>query len=684
MNVDQLQRLLDDTNISGQWLTNLGCVNLERGHSNLVEIAKFGITFDQLSCICQQIDTVADSLSDIDMALNNLEKFILSARNPLAIGGLFERDPTALPILLKIFSSSQHLSDLLIRDAESYDSLRLTEGQLYSREMLIDELNAAMSSARQHEQAVQILRRFKHRETLRIAFGDLIVQQRLEQVVQQISFLAETIIESALVYANRNLTEQWGTPKSTNGSRCEFVIFALGKLGGNELNYSSDIDLIAVFEEPGQTELGKSNQQFFEKLTRDTIKLLSEVSTLGAAYRVDMRLRPEGSRGPVCCHSASFLRYYELQGRTWERQALIKVRPVAGDVQFGEQLVKHLTHWIYRPILNRIDISGIKSLKRQIERRARLAGEEFSNIKAGHGGIRDIEFAIQFLQLLHGGSIVSVRTGNTLEAILRLAKESCLSQQEAILLNQNYCWLRRLEHLLQIMFDLQTHTLPDDEIELSKIAMRMGYRDCFGVSPLEQFQNDLREVTNVNRQILDHLLHNTFETGADQVTDGTKQELKASDLILQPDLSDDEASGLLETIGFRHQEETRRLIEALGKEPTIFLSSRRSRHFLAATVDELLEQICKTPNPDATLVTLSSVSEALGMKSALWELFSFNPIAMELFVRLCATSDYLSSIVRRNPGMIDELIDSLSMERLPTIQWLENSLDELTAGANEI
>jgi glutamate-ammonia-ligase adenylyltransferase len=593
------------------------------------------------------------------------------------VGSLFQRDPTALPILLRIFSASQYLSDLLIRDTESYDNLRLTEGQLYSRRNLVDELVNSMSAAQEWQQALHILRRFKHRETLRIGFGDLVVGHRLDQVIEQISILAESIIEAAWFFANRKLVERWGQPEAGEHRISRFAILALGKLGGNELNYSSDIDLITVYESPGKTSLtGKSNQAFFEQLTRDIMKLLNEPTSLGAAYRVDLRLRPEGSRGPASCSADSFVQYYDLHGRTWERQALIKARPVAADLDFGEWLLSQLATWVYRPILNRFDIAGIKALKRQIEHRTLLAGEEKTNIKTGHGGIRDIEFVIQFLQLLNG-SEKSVRTGNTLQAIQRLAAADCLSRQEADLLTQNYSWLRRLEHLLQIMFDLQTHTLPEDDQEVSKLAIRLGYRDYFGISALRQFRADFAEIADTNRQILNHLLHHAFDSDeADE--DG---ELNAVDLVLQPELSADEVASVLSQYGIRNPEAGSRLIASLATESTVFFSSRRCRHFLAAVIRPLLAAVAQTPAPDETLVTLSGVADAIGGKGVLWELFSFNPASLGLFVRLCASSDYLCSLVKRNPGMVDELVDSLLMKSLPSLEWLGSCLNELVGGA---
>ena len=230
--------------------------------------------------------------------------------------------------------------------------------------------------------------------------------------------------------------------------------------------------------------------------------------------------------------------------------------------------------------MNRFDIQGIKSLKRQIENRAIVSGEERTNVKTGFGGIRDIEFTIQFLQLLHGGTDSSVRSGNTIDAIRLLANAGCLNRQESDLLSQNYCWLRKLEHLLQIMFDLQTHTLPEDDLESSKLALRMGYRDYFGISALQQFQSDLQEVTEVNNRILNHLLHSPFGEQSDSENERTHEAISAVDLILQPQLDDETVDEVLLPYGFNDNRAAARNIESLAHESTLFLSSRRSRHFL--------------------------------------------------------------------------------------------------------
>ena len=688
MQAESMVALLEDAKRLESWLAAAGIKDCARAKLNLLAIAQSGITIDQLDSVCEQLAEHLPTLSDPDLALHNLDRFVLASRNRLAMGTLLERDKTGLPILLVIFSTSQYLSDLLIRDTESYDYLRLTEGQLYSRGIVSDELLAAIDVATEPLQAMQILRRYKHRETLRIAFGDLIVQHKLELITEQISFLAEAICEAALHFANKQLVEKWGEPQTSDGQRAKFVIFALGKLGGCELNYSSDIDLILVYEADGETAgKGKANRAFFERLTRDFSKLLTESTSLGAAYRVDLRLRPEGSKGPVCSSKKSFLRYYNLQGRTWERQALIKMRPIGGDIDLGEKIVGELEPWVYHRTLNRFDIEGIKSLKRQIERRALVDGEQATNVKTGFGGIRDVEFLIQFLQLLNGGE--AVRSHNSLTAIRMLAEADCLTIEEARLLAQNYVWLRKLEHRLQIMFDLQTHTLPESEEELAKTAIRMGYQDETKRSALEQFNSAFEEITTSNNQILNHLLHDAFavENAAEQggqKPESEKDDFEAADLILDPNPDESLIQNTLAKYGFESTKSAHQNLLSLARENSIFLSSRRCRHFLAAIARPLLQEIGSTPNADATLTSLAGVCNSIGAKGVLWELFSSIPATLQLFVRLCASSDYLCSILKSNPGMIDELVDSLILNKLPSIEWLREHLKELIGGADDL
>ncbi len=678
MQIEQLRRYLDHPDEAAPWLAGWQLEDTSHGHECIVRIATSGMTLDLLAIICDQLADDLPRRSDPDRALNNLDRFVAAARNPLSLGTLFERDRDALPILLQIFSTSQYLSDLIIGDTEAYDLLRMTEGQPVGRQRLVDELTAEVRTLTDEPAVLKALRRFKRRETLRIGFGDIIGRQRLAPVARQISYLADAVLEGAILAARRNLEAKRGVPRRPDGKPARFCALAMGKLGGVELNYSSDIDLIFLYDADGATDGGRptSNGEFFDRLARDVVRLLTEPTDLGIAYRVDLRLRPEGQHGPMVMSLASTLRYYDLSGRTWERQAFVKARAAAGDLELGHELLGWLETWIYRRFLSRDDITGIKTLKRRIERQTERAGADDRNVKTGHGGIRDVEFVIQFLQLLNGGELPQLRTGNTLDAINRLAEAGCLTHQERTLLEENYAFLRKIEHRLQIMFDLQTHTMPDSPKELRRLAIRMGYGRHARGAALDTFMAEYRHKTELNRRILDHLLHDAFR-------DADQPEPEV-DLVLDPNPPLERIAEVLSRYPFRDVTEAYRNLMSLGQENIRFLSTRRCRHFLAAIAPALLKEIAATPDPDATLVNLSKVSDSLGGKGLLWELFSFNPPSLRLCVELCASSSFLSGLLISNPGMLDELMDGLMLDKLPTLPTLEANLAELTRGAEDL
>src|SRR5690606_29115117 len=236
--------------------------------------------------------------------------------------------------------------------------------------------------------------------------------------------------------------------------------------------------------------------------------------------------------------------------------------------------------------------------------------------------------------------------------------------------------LRTIEHRLQVMFDLQTHMLPDEEAELRRLALRLGYVATPERTALEAFQRDYREKTELNRKILDHLLHDAFPDSDDAAPE--------TDLVLDPDPSPEMIHDCLAPYGFEDVPAAYDNLMALSTERISFLSTRRCRHFLASIAPKLLQAIKATPDPDFTLINLSKVSDSLGGKGVLWELFSFNPPTLDLYVRLCASAPYLSGILISNPGMIDELMDSLVLDKLPTFEFLDQALSELMRNAEDI
>ena len=420
-----------------------------------------------------------------------------------------------------------------------------------------------------------------------------------------------------------------------------------------------------------------SNLEFFELVAREIVRLLTESTNLGSAYRVDLRLRPEGQRGPIVMAVQNALNYYDNRGRTWERQAYIKARPVAGDLSLGKEFLESLTPWIYRRYLSYADISGIKALKRRIEQRTLDIGGGARDVKTGRGGIRDIEFVIQFLQLLNGGDLPDTAHVNTLEAIAQLEHVGCLTNLERSILEENYSFLRKIEHRLQIMLDLQTHTAAGRSRRVAQAGVGAWDMQTPRESRrLEAFLAEYRNKTDLNRKILDHLLHDAF-------SDDTQTQAEI-DLVLDPDPPEERIVEVLGKYPFRDVKQAYRNLMSLAEERIRFLSTRRCRHFLASIAPQLLAAIASTADPDSTLVNLDKVSDSLGGKGVLWELFSFNPPSLRLYVELCAYSPYLSGILTSNPGMIDGLMDSLVLDKLPTREGMEQSLAELCRAAEDI
>ena len=646
-------RLLDNPEAAAAWGLSAGLAEPAGAARALAGIARAGVPFDLLGSLAERLTDLLPTVADPDRVLVAVERFVAAVRSPLATVALFERDPRALEILLGIFSASPHLAELVIADPEAWEEIRVGRGRPEKKETLAAALAAEVGGGDAAERVARGIRRFKRRQTLRIAYGDIVEKHRLETVVQQISHVADCVIDLAVQTAVAHVTRQRGSPREPDGRPATIAVMALGKLGGGELNYSSDVDLVFVHSADGRVEGPRpcTNQEFFDRVVQEAVRLIADPTEHGAAYRVDLRLRPHGSVGPASMALEPMLHYFDQAGRTWERQP-----------------------WIYRRWLTRADISGIKALKRRIEQRAIREGGDATDVKSGRGGIRDVEFTIQFLQLLSGGDTPRVRTGTTLEAIRRLAEADALTDQEREILERTYTLLRTVEHRLQILFDRQTHALPRSDDDLARLASRLGYGgDAAG---RDRLRRELAEATALNRRILDHLLHDAFPDDA-----APEPEV---DLVLDPDPDAETVRELLSGHGFLDVATAHRALVSLGEEKVRFLSTRRCRHFLAAIAPRLLAAIARTPDPDATLVTLAAVADSLGGKGVLWELFSFNPPSLELTVRLCSASPFLANLLTTNPGMIDELLDSLLIERLPTAESLEASLAELCRGAVDV
>ena len=688
-----------------------------RGQRNLDALAgHLGGAFADLS---PHLFRLLPRTADPDMALNNLERlFAGPAKEQLP--GLLESKAKGLEAVLKLLAVSQFFADTLVTYPDAVELIRTPPKRNPSTDELTAQLRTDVEAAFDDGGVLRALRRFRQLQMLRVGVNDIIRDRPLEEITRDLARIADSSVKVALLTALRTVGKKHGTPTTGGGRPARVTAFAFGKLGGDELNYSSDIDLMFVYDEDGETTGkrtgGVPNGEFFAAVVTDVVRLLSAHTDRGFAYRVDLRLRPEGSRGPLARSLASTLSYYDSRGRTWERQALIKLRRVAGDRDLGIEVLSALTPFVYRKYFSFSEINEVKALKRKMEQTTVKAGADDLDVKTGRGGIRDIEFAVQFLQLLNGGDLSAVRHRNTLLAVEALELGGCLTSQETFILADAYRFLRKVEHRLQLLFDWQTHRLPTSADDLRKLALRMGYAarslETVGklrgpddkklddpesvpqrrsvldespepmfdtrqllIDPLDLFLKDYHDKTKLDRAILDHLLHQTFGD-----TDGAEPE---ADLILDPDPDAAAVRAALGRYPFRDIPAAYQNLNRLAQESVPFLSHRRCRHFLASIAPQLLRVLAETADPDAALNTLERVTASLGAKAVLYELFSFNPPTLKLFVDICANSPYLSAILMNNPGMEDELLDSLVLDQPRTADELRAELTELLRNASD-
>lgn len=709
-----------------QW----GLRNLAQAKHNLVSVASY-LPRDLFGVFVKRLENLLPLTPDPDMALNNFERLLHQPTVREQFPLLLAADEPRLDYLLQIVSMSQFFADVLVLNPDLVSLVWSLPRHHPSSSELQSELSAEIQSAADDAGLLRAFRRFRQRHLLRIGINDVLRERPLEEVTRELSRLAEVILSIALKHAQRTLVQRFGHP-TVAGRSARLAVLAFGKLGGEELNYSSDIDLMVVYDGEGETSGRRSaisNGEFFARVVREVVRLLSSVTDRGFAYRVDLRLRPEGSRGPLARSVASTLSYYDTMGRTWERQALIKLRPVAGDLELGWEFIRAIEPFIYRKYFSFAEINEVKALKRRMEQLAARSGNDDQDVKTGRGGIRDIEYTVQFLQLLNGGDLPTIRQRNTLLALEALEIAGCLNSQETYILADAYRFLRKTEHRLQLLFDLQTHRLPNSADELRRLARRMGYiesrlyapsapqslpepnrttalsqgeqnlsraeltaqrrspldeaapitpaNDQLLVDPLDQFLKDLHDKTALDRTILNHLLHQTFPTDGDAAAE------PESDLILDPDPDENAIRAVLGRYPFRDVNRAYQNLSLLARESVPFLSARRCRHFLASIAPALLRAVAQTPDPDEALTNLERVSASLGAKAVLWELFSVSPPSLHLYVDLCAGSPFLSGLLINNPGMIDELLDSLVLNQPRTLSELQRELSELCRGAQD-
>ena len=620
-------------------------------------------------------------------------------------------------ILAALFSGSQAQSNLLLKHPERLETLAPEPLRFPRREQgLRKELNGWLPSSLEAEDYAGALRRvreFKLFELLRIAARDLARLGGVAELTQELSDVADVCLESVWQVCWRQLTRRYGRPYHRDAAGrwqpTAGCVLGLGKLGGQELNYSSDVDVIFVYAEegsvfkeapadgkagakrPGALEASRrgtgaepraalSNHQFFNRLAEAFIAEVSCLTEEGSLYRIDLRLRPEGDAGPLSRSLSSYENYYAQWGQIWERMMLIKARPVAGDRGLGAEFLEMIQPFRYPRSINERVFREVAAMKDRIENEVVKAGELERNVKLGRGGIREIEFIAQAQQLLHAGRQPFLQGSQTLPCLEKLAEYELLSAEEAHHLDEAYRFLREVEHRLQMEDNRQTHTLPAERPALERLARLMRF------GTVKQFEAARRTHSGEVRRIFDKLLKaESSEGGAGapypRQFDGAEAEWRsflAAQAFKDPDKAFRVLREFVEGPGYVHvSPRTSELAYQLLPKLFALCPGQPRRAKPAARV-----RSCEAPlsDPDRVITRLDSFVSAYGARATLFELWNSNPAIFTLLLLLFDRSEFLAELAIRTPELVDELVTS---ERLRQRKAAEETLRDLRHGLRD-
>lgn len=487
--------------------------------ANIQSLAGEPLTRQKLGAILTDLLAGIAETADPDRALVHWDRYVQATINRGTLYDYLRGSPRLLHYLCVIFGNSPAMADTLIRDPTLVYWLSSPGvlDQAPTRRSLRTSLDRMLGNVTAKELQLDALRRFKRREMLRIGMRDLLRLASVPDTTAVLSDLAGVLIHAAYQIVEADLQQLYGRPRERNrrGAWVDsgFAVIGMGKLGGRELNYSSDVDLIYVYSDDGlttgpaeqgqralKTARGIPNEEYFERLARELTHALTDVTTEGTVFRVDLRLRAEGTVGQLSRSLKSYEQYYTTRGQTWERMALLKAAPVAGDRKIGQAFLRRMRSFILggghptesdgRRLL--LEVRGVKEL---IDRKVAKRGQESRNVKLGTGGIREIEFLVQSIQLLGARRVPAIWQRGTRTSLERFREAGLLTRSESDTLAAAYVFLRDVEHKLQMVHDLQTHALPEDAQELTRCAVRLGYNAANRSEAMTRFLADHRSHT---------------------------------------------------------------------------------------------------------------------------------------------------------------------------------------------
>lgn len=611
---------------------------------------------------------------DGDLFLNNLERLVASHPDrfdspqvPYFHGRSFE----ALTALL---SSSIFIPKLMQRHPE-YIDIVLGRPRPYPRQHRYEQrdflrLESEMEGMDESD-FMQLLRGYRNQKMIEIALRELQGADSLEVLLGDISMLAEITLELAYRYGWKSLVALYGEPHYLDyhgkSFPASFAVIGLGKLGGTELNYSSDVDIIYLYDScyQGTTTGGKrkpiETHQFFVNLSKLITRYLGNVTEDGFVFRVDLRLRPDGDTGEICLGLQSYENYYGTIGQTWERSMLIKARCVAGCDQLVTQFRTMVRPFVFRKYMDESSILAIRELKEKIDTKVRK--NLHTNVKLGRGGIREIEFFLSIIQLLYGGKEPRLRHHSTLRCLDIFTELHYIERHEADELWQCYEFLRRVEHRIQMHDQRQSHTLPDDEASQVRIARQMGFER------LADFLAELQRIMERVHQRFATLFHSD---------DTNHEDTPLAQEIFSGNYSREELVPMLAAFGFDNpRQAANNVYSILERSLKINTESRRLREISGT----LLEKLVASSDADMALTHFERFYHAAAGRGGVLKLIYDVPQALDIFMPVFSGSPYLSALINRHPEMVDILVSQQESSHLPTRQELEERIVKLTSRA---
>lgn len=575
-----------------------------------------------------------------------------------------DNNPLLKSLLAGVFGNSPYLTSLIKR--RPIDLIEALYSPTESRmDELGKELEENINKASTMDEAMRHLRNYKKKAALFTALTDLSNCWEVSKVIEAITISADTALEQTTKFLFRQAMVKGDVlPKNPENPAADsgYIIFAMGKQGAFELNYSSDVDLIVFYDlERITLKEGIEPSTFFVKLTRNMVKMMQELTADGYVYRVDLRLRPDPGATQIALSTDAAYSYYESFGQNWERAAMIKARPVAGDIEAGEELLKGLAPFVWRKYLDFAAIDDIHAMKRQVNAvkghgTIAITGH---NIKLGRGGIREIEFFTQTQQLIAGGRQPHLRTTKTLETLKGLTEDQWIAPKARDELTTAYNFLRLVEHRIQMVNDEQTHTLPKTEEGMTQIANFSGFET------LEEFSLKLK-----------HELETVQHHYAELFEDDQSLASECGNLVFVGDDIDPNTRETVANLGFKNPDKTIETVKSWHYGRYASTRSERARERLTEFQPKLLEVLAKTEQPDGALSVFDKFLSELPAGVQLFSLLSSNPKLLNLIAEIMGTAPGLARVLSRRPKILDAVLAPEFFGDLPDQDELSSLIEE--------